>query len=466
MPIGEQFIINDMANLFIGPARKSRDRQLLAPANKQFVIDQTALVARLKIPLLFNFDLLHYAKGSTLTRNQSLEVVQSGFYWGYKELQKIIGGAQGDLGKLLEVTMPAGYHSHQPTGSTLAYGKGLNPAAYNFKWDDDVSSYNFACEKYIPFDYYMGPVTFSVKHDSIFYNQARIIIEEIQGIIHDNKKLRSVVIGGDNLLADWCPNQLKRFYIINPDPTATFQWTFNNPGLEIVSGQGTSQVWIRRNQTYSPSQHLVITIAGESDCFRYNTQQYFENLKLVDYETIIGSFQMNTVNAVGWHGIFYFGWTQTATMIGLNYINYVLVSAPPVNHGWTQNGNRMDLYSEPTLRLGNFHFRVQYNYTCDATIREVDFYVTVNPSPTRREAGTGHSISGNNLYLTMGNKQPYFTGNEVLIYDSKGSLVRKTKAYYSEGRLKIDISGVANGIYFLHIRRDKDFRVEKIFINK
>ncbi len=143
---------------------------------------QYGKVSRLKIPLILK-DKSFYGIGSSLTRSQSIETVQSGFYWGYKELTtKKDNGFIGKLTKT-EVEIPAGYHSHQPTGNTLAYGKGVNGSLYNFKWDDDVSQYDLVCLGYIPFDYYYGPKTFSLKHDSLFYSQARNLINEINGII-------------------------------------------------------------------------------------------------------------------------------------------------------------------------------------------------------------------------------------------------------------------------------------------
>jgi hypothetical protein len=86
---------------------------------------QYGKVSRLKIPLILK-DKSYYGIGSTLTRSQSLETIQSGFYWGYRELTT--KNDNGFIGKLTktEVEMPAGYHAHQPTANTLAFGKGVN----------------------------------------------------------------------------------------------------------------------------------------------------------------------------------------------------------------------------------------------------------------------------------------------------------------------------------------------------
>jgi hypothetical protein len=133
--------------------------------------------------------------GSGLTRTQSLENVQSGFYHGYGELKKFVDEKPNIdtilYGGLVKASLfnsasinNFDFHSFQPTGSTLAYGKGQHPNVYGdpLKWDDDVTMFNLSCDKYIPFDGYMGPRTFSVMHDSIFYPQALVLINEIRGI--------------------------------------------------------------------------------------------------------------------------------------------------------------------------------------------------------------------------------------------------------------------------------------------
>lgn len=245
--------------------------------------NQRGIVAQVKMPL-FSVDLKSYVVGEKrFTRSQSLEVVQSGYYWAYKELTEQLGSFKmpSFLKTAITVTMPAGYNPIQPTGSTLAYGKGANPNAYSGfqpKWDDDVTPYNLSCDKYIPFDAYMGPKTFSVLHDSIFYSQAQILISEIQGIIPNYPKPNKTVFlrKTDATKYYFCPGETLTFFLEtnygDPNTLAPF-WTVNSDKLQIVSGQGTTTVSVKYlgGLSYDEFQALgglKVSVSGESPCYR------------------------------------------------------------------------------------------------------------------------------------------------------------------------------------------------------
>jgi hypothetical protein len=230
-----------------------------------------------------------YTVGPNQTRSQSLEVVQSGFYHGYNELasfiEPVVKGWSSHFPynwsrAKFSTNVYANQHAFQPTGSTLAYGKGTNPNVYNtqFKWDDDVTMFNLSCDKYIPFDYYMGPKTFSVLHDSIFYPQALVLIDEIQGIKHVNEKPTQVLLlkNLDTSKRYFCANETLYFsaenyyFGLNVTPT----WVVDNNYFQIISGQGTSTVGVKYLGGM-PYQYMMqsispfITITGESNCYKY-----------------------------------------------------------------------------------------------------------------------------------------------------------------------------------------------------
>lgn len=232
-------------------------------------------VLELKIPLLFNLSTSIYNIGGTLTRNQSIETVQGGFYWGYKELTDVtpngplLSGFWGRLIKPhLQITMPFGYHAHQPTGNTLAYGKGPNGNLYNFKWDDDVTPYNLSlpCDGYIPFDYYFGPSTFSLKHDSLFYQQARVLIEEIQGTLHYNVKIKQASITSTKTII--CNGETATLTLDPPASGVSYIWTTPNPSIQIISGQGTPSIVIQNNG--APSMNYTINCQSPGPCYTFN----------------------------------------------------------------------------------------------------------------------------------------------------------------------------------------------------
>jgi hypothetical protein len=230
-------------------------------------------VLELKFPLLYNLSGSKYNIGGTLTRNQSIETVQGGFYWGYKELVGVtpngtlLSGFAGMLIKpKIQITMPSGYHGHQPTGNTLAYGKGINGNLYNFKWDDDVTPYNLSCEGYIPFEYYFGPSTFSLKHDSLFYQQARILIEEVGGTKHYNLKNKQSSITASKTY--FCNGETGTFNL-NPQLSGvTYNWTTSSPNLQIISGQGTSSITIQSNG--ASNGYYTVSCQSPGPCYVFN----------------------------------------------------------------------------------------------------------------------------------------------------------------------------------------------------
>lgn len=257
---------------------------------------QRGLVAKARLPMLSRKDREFYIIAGNQTRSQSVEAVQSGYYWGYEELASQLdktyapfirwtnnGSEIASIGHHITITktLYTGKHTHQPTGSTLAYGKGSNPNAYSGyqpKWDDDVTPYNLSCDKYIPFDAYMGPKTFSVLHDSIFYSQAQVLISEIQGIIPNYPKPNKTVFLRKTDAAKYyfCPGETLTFFLETNygDPnTLTPFWTVNTDKLQIVAGQGTTTVSVKYlgGLSYDEFQALgglKISVSDESPCYR------------------------------------------------------------------------------------------------------------------------------------------------------------------------------------------------------
>ncbi len=209
-----------------------------------------------------------YGRGINLTRDQSIETIQSGYYWGYKELadKTTEGSLPKFLKKIMQVNLYSGYHAHQPTANTLAFGKGPNGTVYNFKWDDDVSYYNLVCDGYIPFDYYHGPKTFSVRHDSLFYPQARILIEEVNGIIHHNPQVHryALISCNTNLI---CQGGTATFTLSPVIPGMVYTWTTSDPFLQIISGQGTPSIVVQHTGSASVSGSFAINCSASNDCF-------------------------------------------------------------------------------------------------------------------------------------------------------------------------------------------------------
>ena len=214
----------------------------------------------------------------TKTNEQSVEVVQSGYYWGYSEFENTILQTKPKTGEW-QIENKSRYHAFQPTGSTLAYGKGANPNVYGFqfKWDDDVTRYNLSCDKYIPFDYYMGPEYFSVLHDSIFYPQALVLIDEIRGIKHvrPQPEIKLLISKYNFTKKYWCPGDTLYFSATSWYPgNIVPNWYVGTDELSIVSGQGTALVGVVYNGGYvnvsgGVNGMYVGINGGQSNCYTF-----------------------------------------------------------------------------------------------------------------------------------------------------------------------------------------------------
>lgn len=412
--------------------------------------------------------------GSNLTRNQSLEVVQSGYYWGYRELTDQL---PKDIKDKASINLYTGYHSHQPTAGTLAYGKGINPTAYNFKWDEDVTPYNLACDGYIPFDFYFGPEVQSVKHDSLFYYQAKVLIEEIQGIQHNNKKPFRFTVGTDYVTGTpWCVGHTQTFYVPNAPPGLSCNWTINHQGLEIISGQGTSQITVSYNYPYAPPVQILVAATGSSPCYDYDGYLRMMDVDLFNQAEIEGwwtsggrSAQLKffrDINIIpdATSAQVYVGSTTRDPNNHYPYTNitYTLLNNPPIAYSWSQNNGVLSVLASSTRNSQNaLLFRVDYGSVCDPALYSKEFSLLF-ANVRMRVMETSNETK--ELFLKNGT-----AGGQLLdveIYDAKGSLLRRQKGTITDKQLKTDLSNVANGIYFLKAQTKGGLIVQKVFINK
>ncbi len=241
------------------------------------------MVMRIKVPL-FGLDLKKYVVASNSARYQSIETVQGGYFPGYNEISEEVQKitlTSSLVSSIVTLNQPARQHTFIPTASSSAYSKGNLPNVYGqqFKWDDDVTLFNLSCDKYIPFDYYMGPRTFSVLHDSIFYPQALVLISEIQGIKQENAKPIQLLFlsKNDPSKSYFCAGETLYFsanyYLWNATLTPT--WVISDPThFQIVSGQGTNTVGIK--YLGGGTNSLNITITGEGTCYKYAYNQQIQ----------------------------------------------------------------------------------------------------------------------------------------------------------------------------------------------
>jgi hypothetical protein len=472
---------------------------------------QRGLVAKVRIPRKKENEREFWVIGSNQTSSQSVEAVQSGFYWGYKEFVEKLDKAYipvitTSFGPFtldtlygfyapITKTLYTGKHAHQPTGSTLAFGKGSNPNVYGkqFKWDEDVTYFNLACDKYIPFDYYMGPETFSVLHDSIFYRQAQILIEEIQGIKHDNKKNRQVTLQCVNPAPVWCVGDTRTFRVLNPPAGASFNWTTLNPQLSIVSGQGTPEVsfvyaYPRNGSPISQVQH--ISVSGATECYNYTGSTRVTAGGLADVNLITGEFQYNPSNGLTYpldFGIHpnvitdvsavkvNFGSDAGNIMYGLTNLSYTLLNNPPIAFNWQYQNNdprTAGLYvnAQPTNDINNtLWFRADYSNSCDGLPRSATFGLYFMAYRNNaRTISSAYTINGNQLSIPIlqGGEKAGNIPVQVRVYDISGKLLKTIKGYENNRRIIINIDGIANGIYLVSATKPTGVITQKVWINR
>lgn len=456
--------------------------------------NQRGMVAQVKIPL-FGVDLKSYVIGEKrFTRNQSLEVVQSGYYWAYKELVEQLKSFElpSFLQTAISITMPAGYNPIQPTGSTLAYGKGTKPNVYNGyhpKWDDDVTPFNLSCDKYIPFDAYMGPKTFSVLHDSIFYNQAQVLISEIRGIIPNYPKPDKTVFlkKSDAAKYYFCPGETLNFFMESNyiDAAALApSWTVNTDKLQIVSGQGTPVVSVKylgglTSDEFQALGGLHISVNGESPCYKLQPAEEMVmgagdiwDGKVTSVASGQG-FTLQFGNAVNMSdraniriiaGLTYKeNNLQNYTLVQNTYNTAMLWNTTPVSFRGRQE-NQLNISSNT---MGQYLYRVNDANRCQSFTnsftmnfaRQLQF--RLSPNPVKDEIIIEKILPENGIEFSKPERFritiiDFFSQQPVL----ERQLVNSANIYM------LPVKHLRNGAYVVRIEYDKEVFTEKIMVSK
>jgi Secretion system C-terminal sorting domain len=456
--------------------------------------NQRALVSQIKVPI-FRRDINTYVVGENrFTRNQSLEVIQSGFYWAYREIAETVSKMKkpGWVKSMFVTSMPAGYNPLQPTGSTLAYGKGPNPNAYNGyqpKWDDNVLPYNLSCDGYIPFDAYMGPKTFSVLHDSIFYNQAQVLISEIQGIIPNYPKPDKTVFLRKSEPAKnyFCPGETLNFYLeTNYGNVAALApiWTVNSDKLQIVGGQGTPTVSVKymggiSSEEFAALGSFYISVNAESPCYK------LQPLEMISMGA--GDIWGGTVTSVasnqGFQLQFGGGYNMSTRanvkiMAGLsfkenNLQNYTLVqntyntamtwNVTPVTYR-NRTENQLNITSNI---MGEYIYKVRDANRCGTPVNSFTINFSrvllfrVSPNPAKDEVNISKIIPAD---FAETNKPATITLSIHDLYSKKQLYI---KQYANLGdSFVIPAQNLANGEYVIKIQYGDEVYYEKLMIRK
>ncbi len=385
-----------------------------------------------------------------------------------------------------------------PTASSLALGKGKNPNPNRY-WDDDLRGVNLSCNyaKETPFDYYFGPGYYNglnpdvnLKHDSLFEAQANIVLEEINGIVHDN--IQHFYGRIEYTQGWWCPNTTKVFTVY---PNLPMTWSTSNPNFAIVSGQNSSQLVLQYNGNL-PVASCEVYASFNDGCYSYEASTSVLSELLVIPSYIKGTFSqgvghnsltndltLNSLNNVGAVSTDVKFW---APQLDNSTLTFNLTSSTGTLYGWQtavepRTGVKyLQVAAAQECDRTKYHtFSVTYKKNCPNsptfteqfslafctpngrlnvlpdTVKKITSNKLLNMSSLKYWKDneyvyikTKESITENKLTTSsiIGNKNYNFQW-----YDMAGRLVSLEGVKVDNGIYKIKIPKVPNGIYIIKV---------------
>jgi hypothetical protein len=377
-----------------------------------------------------------------------------------------------------------------PTASSLALGKGKTPNPNRF-WDDDLRGINLNCNyaKETPFDYYFGPGSYinnsspniNLKHDSLFEEQANILLEEIKGVVHDNVQHYTGSI--EYTQGWWCPNSTKVFKAF---PSLPMKWTVTNSDFTIVSGQNSDQVIIKYNGNL-PLKDCEIYAYFDDGCYTYSASTSVPYSLLVIPEYLKGVHTQGAGNA-NTNDELYFN----NSYININRVNSISTdvkfSAPQLLSSSVQfklvssGGN---LYNWQTLtnpRTGEKYLRVIAEQECDKT-KTHTFSVTYKKDCPNSKTFTKeftlmfcmpgarflYSYNGQSVDVYLQKNQE--TKNDIIreykeaqLFDLNGKLIVKSQLIVSN-KFSLVTNKLSAGIYIVKLfHKNGQFETLKVSV--
>lgn len=374
-----------------------------------------------------------------------------------------------------------------PTASGLALGKGKNPNPNRF-WDDDLRGINLACNyaKETPFDYYFGPGYYNganpdvnLKHDSLFEAQANIVLEEINGITHDN----IIHFYGriEYTQGWWCPNSTKVFTAF---PAIPMSWSLSNPDFVIVSGQNTSQIVVLYNGNW-PLSHCDVYANSNDGCYNYSSSTSVPSDLLVVPDFIKGTFTQgighisltndlifNSLNKVGAVSTDVKFW---APQLDNSTLTFNLLSSTGNLYGWQtaiepRTGVKyLQVAAEQECDRTKTHtFSVSYKKDCPNSPTFTRQFTLMFCAPNGRIMYTYTGQSIDVFYENVSNKDnvKYPSFVEAQLFDLSGKLIAKANPN-SYNKFSLVAKNLATGMYGIKIRlKNGQSETLKVMVNK
>lgn len=404
---------------------------------------------------------IKYSNPSPLCRNQSLEAVQGGFYWGYNELEESSGGnntvVKGTLRSVRQfINNYSHIHTHIPTFSSLAIGKGPNPVA-DRKWDDNINGVNLICptQKEIPFDAYYGPGTINMRHDSLFYWQSKYLIDEINGINMPGKTIQGLAISGPTSI---CNNQ-PGYYSINLPTGGSVVWTASPSGKVYLTVLNSNTV--QATPFNSPTGSFTLTAAVTASCITtsvqysvtFNTTPPPYNCSQVGNGTCtqlvymcIDQFYAGRSFSIPnkFSDVPYWHWTVSGGTFSDGSTSQILPSYAPDPYVRPQWPNMScQVYIRPMSQCMMEDSYEPFKYIMINTNQSCNGYYVMSPNPATSE------VTISTIEKTS-DTQADRSITAVNIYDQQG-IMRKQKKFGKTKSAAISISDLVDGMYVVEI---------------
>lgn len=426
---------------------------------------------------------------------QSIDLVQSGFYPGFSEIKeasdkKWTGSflnriASQNFNALLSI------HAHEFLYSTLALGKGPNPNP-NRKWDDNISNINVTCEseKESPFDAYWGP-DINTKHDSLLYGHVIRLRDEFNGTHMDDKKAITQTISNSSI-GPWCAGIRRTFQILNPKAGQTFTWGTSNSFLVIRNGQGTSSIEVEYTGGAIGGVVYIRCLSVPTTCYTFNIPDFVVQVNF-GLPSIYGNYFTNGQEqplhiwfgnpSTDYNNACNLQTTYTNMQVsGASSITWSKVSSSPSNIGWSQNGNNLNFYfwnigqtavfkAEAGNGCGTFSYNFgfksincssgggggcyQYMVSPNPASNSIKVIVPNIPPPCDLSASSG-SENSKSLQRTI---------TEIKIYDNSGNL-KKIQKENKTKQAKVNLNGLTTGVYIIEIKDGTFIERQKIIIRE
>jgi hypothetical protein len=405
--------------------------------------------------------------------NTSLDMVQGGHFPAFKVYKEALDGKRPkkwykNLVKLY-VTDLIGSQVQQLTYSTLAIGLGTMPNP-NRKWDEnfrkDVNGLpmDVTCPetKESPFDMYWGP-DINTRHDSLLLGHVVRLRKEI---IDKQFWPRTPIQRDANITSTkilLCPGETTTFSLQNPLAGIVYNWSVSSPLLQILSGQGTTQILVQFTGGANVQENAGVSCQGSSACYNISGVRTVwlgkPFIGIVGYKNLNACPCNNFFDVLPSAGQSEYAYAGTLTVTALGQASSVSWATISTNNriNWTDLGN--GTISISSNRSGGY-LELRYRATNACGITDKIFTFSTGGCLVCGPTGDG-MITDNGLLLYpnpvtdkvtamlpgSSDKENQANISEIRIMDKLGNVIKQDYYGSKSPSEVIDVSGLKLDVY-------------------